>query len=74
MKTGTIVVVREILKQKVEDAKIIYEEMRCGLELKYETEWLESEITEQEKLLLEDARANFYRVSELLDDFENHQW
>lgn len=44
------------------------------MEQKYNTEWLDKIVTEQEKKQLNGNKQLYNEACELLEDFENHQW
>lgn len=73
MKAKSIITIGEILKQKTENAKANYKDIRVSLEQKYKTEWLDK-ITKSEKRKLEDAMENYRELHEIYNDFEQHQW
>ena len=74
MKAKSIATIREILQQKVENASYHYKATKHALEEKYETEWLDNKITEEEAAMLHGDRKVLREAEELLEDFENHQW
>lgn len=74
MKAKSIATIREILQKKVESASYQYKTRKYNLEQKYKTEWLDNEMTEQEKKMLYGDRETLREARELLEDFENHQW
>lgn len=74
MKAKSIATIREILQKRVESASYQYKTRKYNLEQKYKTEWLDNEMTEQEKKMLYGDRENLREARELLEDFENHQW
>lgn len=74
MKAKSIAMIRTILQQKVENTSQQYKATKHVLEEKYETEWLDNKITEEEKAMLYGNRADLREAEELLEDFENHQW
>ena len=74
MKAKSIETIRKILKQRVESASYQYKTRKYNLEQKYKTEWLDSEMTEQEKKMLYGDREILNEARKLLEDFENHQW
>lgn len=74
MKAKSIEEIRTILKQRVQSASYQYKTRKYNLEQKYKTEWLDNEITEQEKKMLYGDREILREARELLEDFENHQW
>lgn len=74
MKAKSIATIREILQKRVESASYQYKTRKYNLEQKYKTEWLDNEMTEQEKKMLYGDREILREARELLEDFENHQW
>lgn len=74
MKAKSITAIREILQKRVESANYQYKTREYNLEQKYKTEWLDNEMTEQEKKMLYGDREILREARELLEDFENHQW
>lgn len=74
MKAKSIATIREILQKRVESASYQYKTRKYNLEQKYKTEWLDNEMTEQEKKMLYGDREILGEARELLEDFENHQW
>ena len=74
MKAKSIAIIREILQQRVEEADTCYKTRRHDLEQKYKTEWLDKEMTEQEKSMLYSDKKSLNEAREVLEDFENHQW
>ena len=74
MKAKSIEAIRKILEQRVQSANYQYKTRKYNLEQKYKTEWLDNEMTEQEKKMLYDDREILREARELLEDFENHQW
>lgn len=74
MKVKSITTIREILQKRVESANYQYKTRKYNLEQKYKTEWLDNEMTEQEKKMLYGDREILREARELLEDFENHQW
>ena len=74
MKVKSIATIREILQKRVECASYQYKTRKYNLEQKYKTEWLDNEMTEQEKKMLYGDREILREARELLEDFENHQW
>ena len=74
MNGKSIVTIREILQQRVENANTCYKTRKYNLEQKYKTDWLDNEMTEQEKKMLCGDREILREARELLEDFENHQW
>ena len=74
MKAKSIATIREILQKRVESAGYQYKTRKYNLEQKYKTEWLDNEMTEQEKKMLYGDREILSKARELLEDFENHQW
>ena len=74
MKAKSIVAIKEILEQRVKSASYQYKTRKYNLEQKYGTEWLDNEMTKQEKKMLDDDREVLREARALLEDFENHQW
>lgn len=74
MKAKSIATIREILQKRVESASYQYKTRKYNLEQKYKTEWLDNEMTEQEKKMLYGDREILREARALLEDFENHQW
>lgn len=74
MKAKSIATIREILQKRAESASYQYKTRKYNLEQKYKTEWLDNEMTEQEKKMLYGDREILREARELLEDFENHQW
>lgn len=74
MKAKSIATIRNILQLKVENASYHYKVTKHTLEEKYETEWLDNKITDEEKKMLCHDREDLREAEELLEDFENHQW
>ena len=74
IKVKSIATIREILQQRVENDNTCYKTRKYNLEQKYKTDWLDNEMTEQEKKMLCGDREILREARELLEDFENHQW
>lgn len=74
MKAESINRIHEMLKRNVEHTQSAYKTMRYNLEQKYNTEWFDKVITEEEKKQLDESKQLFNEACELLEDFENHQW
>ena len=74
MKAESINRIHEMLKRDVEHTQSAYKTMRYNLEQKYNTEWFDKVITEEEKKQLDESKQLFVEACELLEDFENHQW
>lgn len=74
MKAETISVIRTILIQKRENAYRDYKALRQKLEQKYETGWFNDKLTDYERKALVDFKEEFYKIKEISEDFENHQW
>ena len=74
MKAESRNIIHEMLKRDVEHTQSAYKTMRYNLEQKYNTEWLDKVITEEEKKQLDENKQLFTEACELLEDFENHQW
>lgn len=74
MKAETISVIRTILIQKRENAYRDYTALRQKLEQKYETGWFNDKLTDYERKALVDFKEEFYKIKEISEDFENHQW
>ena len=74
MKAKSINRIHEMLKSDVEHTRYAYKTMKYNLEQKYNTEWLDKVITEQEKKQLNGNKQLYNEACELLEDFENHQW
>lgn len=52
MKAKSIATIRNILQLKVENASYHYKATKHTLEEKYETEWLDNKMTDEEKKML----------------------
>lgn len=74
MKAKSINRIHEMLKGDVEHTRYAYKTMKYNLEQKYNTEWLDKVITEQEHKQLNGNMQLYNEACELLEDFENHQW
>ena len=74
MRTKSIIEIEKILKRKKETAEKEYKAIRNNMEKKYNTCWLDSVMTEEEKEILKNARENYNNLVEIIDDFEQHQW
>ena len=74
MKAKSITTIREMLQLKVDNASYHYKVTKATLEEKYETEWLDNKVTEEEKSIWHDYKKVLREAEELLEDFENHQW
>lgn len=74
MEAKSITGIHEILIREVERTQYAHKVLRADLEQKYNTEWLDNVITEQEKQRLKKTYQLYREARELLEDFENHQW
>lgn len=74
MKVDSIEKIHKMLKRNVDCRKNGLENKRKGLEEKYQTEWLDSVMTNNEKLNLNYDRQEYREACDLLKDFEEHQW
>lgn len=74
MKADSIIKIEAMLKQKREIAHASYKNIRSDLKEKYGTEWLDSEITKDEKIKLHSQKQICNEMDDLYEDFMNHQW
>lgn len=74
MKAKSITSIREILQHRVTDAAIGYKARKYNMEEKYKTEWIDKEMTEEERKAFYADKEALTEAIELLEDFENHQW
>ena len=74
MRAKSITVIRDILVQKQKIAADNYKTIRGNLEKQYISEWLDGIISKPDQKMLDGARSEYYEISSVLEDFENHQW
>ena len=81
MKTETICKIRDILKQRYEDAKLHYKEVQDYFEKKYNIDavWDEAYlkkhgVSEKELTIFRVAYEQYHESKELLFEFENQDW
>ncbi len=51
-----------------------YQTIKDGLKERYGTDWLDSKISESEKIMLDGAKEDYQKICVICDDFLEHQW
>ena len=74
MKLNSLKTIEHLLREKAENAEKEYHKQKTLLEDKYHTEWINGHLTPEESSLLDTLKAEWYKFSEALDDFLQHQW
>jgi len=75
MRAKTISTIRDMLKQKRDDAHRDYKALRQKLEQKYDTEWLTFvNLEHYEQEVLAHLKEDYDAAREIFEDFEQHQW
>lgn len=74
MKAKSIEEIRQILKDKKVHAKLAYQSFKISMEKKYNTEWIDGEMNEDEKKTLYRIKEDYNEACELFEDFEKHEW
>lgn len=74
MKPTTIAAIGCMLANKEDAAKAYYKNQKDKLEKKYGVEWLNAVMSEDEMAELANARAEYYKIKDIHEDYRNHQF
>ena len=74
MKASSIVTIREMLIAEQEKSEEAYKMFKQAMIDKYKTDWINYEMNDSEKKLLESLRVRWNDMNDVLEDFENYQW
>lgn len=74
MKFETIEYIKNSLQRDKKIAAHNYKSIKDLLKETYGTEWLASEISESEKVMLDSAKEDYQKICAICDDFLEHQW
>lgn len=74
MKAQAILNIKELIHEKADTSKELYEKEVDKLENKYKTDWLSDHMTAYESDKLHELKENYEKWTKVCEDFDNHEF